>query len=214
MFLKVEIDDKIVNKVDADIEKNPYTNEYIIRVKEKDDRIPISNVFTGMTIKFCGKNWVVVEKDENYNSTIVSVDMFDSMPIGKCACYLSSEISSYADCFENECYLTLGCNPFLRQDLDLTALDGTRMKVSTISKAVYPMTFDMYRKWRRYIPTYKDDFWLITPCSYKDKNRSKEMVYVERKTGCIYFNPYHFRHGVVLACKLKANTPVEVVDKG
>lgn len=133
-----------------------------LEIKKKLKDIP-----RGQTFEYCGREWIVLEHDNNNHTLVLSNDIIGKMPFDKNNCnnWAKSTLRKYLNgkfLMEMCVGLTLEILGFSSFKTDLTSDDGLK-DYGEFRDVVSLLTCDLYRKHRDILEPIDKYWWLATP---------------------------------------------------
>lgn len=145
--------------------------------KVKSEKLPIPEI--GEVIEIAGMEWIILDETPN-GFMALAKNRVKSMGFGKDNDWRKSDIRTYLN---NEFRRTIedkiGCTlPYMTRDL--LSMDG-QTEYGECADTISILTFDEYRKYRRYIPNAGYGWWTCTPDTTSNNGYSEGIRCVDSR---------------------------------
>gem|GEM_PF-1918507 len=189
------------------------------KVGKKTMEIKARGLIAGQRFKYGGFDWIALEVNPEPTDTVLALaqNIVNMLPFDNSGTEGTNdwERSSIREWLHTDFAKLLSDNgarlddDFVSQIVDTVADDGTRISNQTVYDKILLLSNEKYRKYRYYIDSVDNAWWLITPWSFSPKARPAIRM-IGGGTGFTYVDRVTFARGVRPVISLLTSATVEV----
>lgn len=168
----------------------------------EDNKVTLGSVKPGSTVKLGNREYIVLDHGTE-TTTIIAKDFTKEMRFGDTGDYIISDVRKYCNGeFLNEIVAAVGIDNIVEHTVNLVADDGSG-KGKTCRDKVSILTTENYRRYREFLKTYGDWWWIATRVTY-DERFARDVCCVN-SGGILDWDGCGFCYGVRPFCVLNSS---------
>lgn len=184
-------------------EKLKMLENEVAKMPDKE-KTKIAELPIGEKFEYCGREWVRLGEEQGGILCVLADMLVDEQAFGYNADYSKSEIKAVLEAFS----IKLNADDLLPYTMDLTSDNGDDTLKEYTTNGAGLICCELYRKYYKYIPKYKDWWWTCTPWSF---STTADYVRVVNSSGALGNDGVDSYSGVVPVCILKPTTEIRHV---
>lgn len=155
-----------VPNIKVTINENPDGTFAIMLVEQKTDTT-LGSVPRGAVAVIGGREYIVLDHS-SHTTAVIAKNFVRRMAFGKNKEWVGCDIQRYLNVeFYNELARAVGDHQIITHTVSLVAEDGTGRDKSC-KERISLLTYDLYRRYREFLPAYGSRWWLSTRITHLD----------------------------------------------